>query len=37
VPVDEDTAALLRALGANITLLRRRRGMTQAQLAEAVD
>jgi transcriptional regulator with XRE-family HTH domain len=35
--VDEDTQTLLRAIGANVTRLRKSRGMTQAQLAEAID
>jgi transcriptional regulator with XRE-family HTH domain len=34
---DDHISALLLTVGANVTRLRKQRGMTQAQLAEAID
>jgi transcriptional regulator with XRE-family HTH domain len=36
VPIDAETKALLPVIGANVARLRRARGLTQAQLAEAL-
>lgn len=36
MPLDADTKTLLLVIGANVARLRKARGLTQAQLAEAV-